>query len=49
MAIVKVKKFNLITFKNELNALLKELQKFEEVDFRVYDYNLDEYKSVKNI
>ena len=45
MAIVKVKKFNLITFKNELNALLKELQKFEEVDFRVYDYNLDEYKS----
>ncbi|SQA14961.1 Uncharacterised protein [Streptobacillus moniliformis] len=32
MAIVKVEKFNLISFKNELNALLKQLQEFVEVD-----------------
>lgn len=45
MAIVKVEKFNLISFKNELNALLKQLQEFVEVDFRELDLELDNLKS----
>lgn len=40
MAIVKVKKFNLISFKSELNALLKKLQEFVEVDFQTSDFEL---------
>ncbi|CAM3226938.1 V-type ATP synthase subunit I [Streptobacillus felis] len=45
MAIVKVEKFNLISFKNELNALLKQLQEFVEVDFRELDFDLNNLKS----
>lgn len=40
MAIVKVEKFNLIIFKEELNALLREFQKFNEIDFRISDFEL---------
>ena len=32
MAIVKLEKFNLILFKNDVNRLLKDFQKFEEID-----------------
>lgn len=40
MAIVKVKKFNLISFKKELNALLKKFQEFVEVDFQSNDFEI---------
>lgn len=40
MAIVKLEKFNLICFKNELNKLLGKLQDFVEVDFKTNDLNL---------
>ncbi len=45
MAIVKVERFNLISFKNELNALLKQLQEFVEVDFRELNLELNNLKS----
>ena len=48
MAIVKLEKFNLILFKNDVNRLLKDFQKFEEIDFRVIDFELNNYTS-KNI
>ena len=43
MAIVKLEKFNLILFKNDVNRLLKDFQKFEEIDFRVTDFELENY------
>lgn len=46
MAIVKIKKFNLINFKNELNSLLKTLQDFTEVDFIVSDFEYENTKSI---
>ena len=50
MAIVKLEKFNLILFKNDVNRLLKDFQKFEEIDFRVTDFELENYvsKDVEN-
>ena len=51
MAIVKLEKFNLILFKNDVNRLLKDFQKFEEIDFRVIDFELNNYvsKNIENI
>ncbi|MGP1494857.1 MAG: V-type ATP synthase subunit I [Streptobacillus sp.] len=51
MAIVKLEKFNLILFKNDVNRLLKDFQKFEEIDFRVTDFELKNYvsKDLENI
>lgn len=46
MAILKMKKFDLIYFKNHLDNILNELQKFKEVDFRKIE--VEEYDNVSS-